>query len=204
MRSSCAHLIHSDWVVFCEAVNQKFDRNQHQHLIRQNDHIKQTGSVSEFYERFDDLMNQLLVYDPTYNTLNLVHRFTEGLHADIRHSVLMHRPVDLESALVLALLQEELVDAAKTTESRKFGDHGAKFKGAYSLPLPPSKTIVVPDRGVYKADEKKIVNGQRFVQTSGKTSAMKAHRRAQGLCYLCAEKWSLSHKCSGTVQLHAV
>lgn len=165
-------------VVFYEAVNQKFDRNQHQHLIRQIDHIKQNGSVSEFYERFDDLMNQSLVFDPTYNTLNLVHRFTEGWRADIHHSVLMHRPVDLESALVLALLQEELVDAAKTTESRKFGDHGAKYKGAYPLPLPPNKTIDVPYQGVYKADEKKIVDGQRSVQTSDKISALKAHRRA--------------------------
>lgn len=34
--------------------------------------------------------------------------------------------------------------------------------------------------------------------------ALKAFRRAQGLCYLCADKWSPSHKCSGSVQLNAV
>ncbi len=34
--------------------------------------------------------------------------------------------------------------------------------------------------------------------------ALKAQRRAQGLCYICAEKWSTTHRCANSVQLHAV
>uniref|UniRef100_J3MDG5 Retrotransposon gag domain-containing protein n=1 Tax=Oryza brachyantha TaxID=4533 RepID=J3MDG5_ORYBR len=64
LRSSQAHLKFPEWNSFCGAVVQKFDRDQHQQLIRQMDTIKQNGSVTEFYESFDELMNQLLIYDP--------------------------------------------------------------------------------------------------------------------------------------------
>lgn len=82
LRSSRSHMLFQDWSAFCAAVDRKFDREQHQSLIRQIEQIKQTGSVEEFYERFDDLVNQLLVYDPSYNSLSIVHRFTEGLRPD--------------------------------------------------------------------------------------------------------------------------
>jgi len=43
------------------------------------------------------------------------------------------------------------------------------------------------------------------VQTdSDKLAALKAYRRAMGLCFKCGEKWSHTHKCSPTVQLHFV
>lgn len=64
LRSSRAHLRFPMWEDFCTAVSEKFDRDQHEALIRQMDSIKQTRMVWEFYEQFDELMNQLLVYDP--------------------------------------------------------------------------------------------------------------------------------------------
>lgn len=39
-----------NWEDFCAVVSDKFDRDQHDQLIRQMDHIKQTGSVWEYYE----------------------------------------------------------------------------------------------------------------------------------------------------------
>lgn len=57
LRSSKAHLQFEDWEIFCGAVDKKFDRDQHSLLIRQTEQLKQTGSVEEYYEKFDDLMN---------------------------------------------------------------------------------------------------------------------------------------------------
>jgi hypothetical protein len=37
-----------------------------------------------------------------------------------------------------------------------------------------------------------------------KAAALRAYRRALGLCYKCSEKWTKDHRCSSTVQLHAV
>lgn len=34
--------------------------------------------------------------------------------------------------------------------------------------------------------------------------ALRAYRRARGLCDRCAEKWHRGHTCAATVQLHAI
>lgn len=89
LRSSKAHVRFPIWENFCVAVSAKFDRDQHETLIRQMDSIKQLGSVWEYYEKFDELMNQLLAYDPDLNMRYLTHRFTEGLLREIRNAVLI-------------------------------------------------------------------------------------------------------------------
>lgn len=129
-----------------------------------------------------------------------MHRFMEGLRVDIRNAVLLHRPLDLETALAIACLQEELMEAQKSKEIRKFGDSSARIKGAYPLPLPPGKRIGNAPRNLPRA----IPEIGKANSTTDKISALKSYRRAQGLCYLCAEKWSPTHKCSGIVQLQAV
>lgn len=35
-------------------------------------------------------------------------------------------------------------------------------------------------------------------------AALRAYRRAKGLCHTCGEKWSWEHRCGPTVQLHVV
>jgi hypothetical protein len=35
-------------------------------------------------------------------------------------------------------------------------------------------------------------------------AALRAYRRAEGLCVCCAEKWTSDHKCATTVELHVV
>ncbi|XP_015618641.1 uncharacterized protein [Oryza sativa Japonica Group] len=209
LRSSRAHLRFPMWEDFCAAVSAKFDRDQHENLIRQMDSIKQNGTVWEFYERFDELMNQLLVYDPTLSSKYLTHRFTKGLRREIRNAVLLQRPKDLESALAVALLQEEVMENSPPTTVREFkksdGSSSLKIngKGAWPLPLPPGKGGGVPVSN--RADERRSSDTVRSpTSLTEKVSALKSYRRAQGLCYVCAEKWSPNHKCASSVQLNVV
>lgn len=37
-----------------------------------------------------------------------------------------------------------------------------------------------------------------------KVAALRAYRKAKGLCHTCGERWSRDHKCGPTVQLHIV
>jgi hypothetical protein len=37
-----------------------------------------------------------------------------------------------------------------------------------------------------------------------KIAAMRAYRRARGLCNTCGERWAHDHKCGPTVQLHII
>lgn len=141
----------------------------------------------------------------------LTHRFIEGLCREIRNAVILQRPRDLESALAVASLQEEVLEVSTTSGSKEFkrSDSGASartnlaFKGAMPLPLPPGRTLSTLGKDL-RTDNKK---GPEVVRSSGgidKVSSLKAQRRAQGLCYICTEKWSPTHKCASSVQLHAV
>lgn len=50
-------------------------------------------------------------------------------------------------------------------------------------------------------DEKKLCEGKSAEE---KMRALRAYRRAKGLCVKCAEKWSRDHICAPTAQLHAI
>lgn len=64
------------WDVFCKLVHDRFGRDQHEILVRQLFHIKQTGSVTDYVEEFAELVDQLSAYtsttDPLYYTLTFI------------------------------------------------------------------------------------------------------------------------------------
>lgn len=68
-----------------------------------------------------------------------------------------------------------------------------------TLPLPPSlSTPKLPSSNPNSG------NG-RTRKIKDKMAAMKAYRRANGLCYKCRDKWSPNnHVCANTVPLHLV
>jgi hypothetical protein len=105
--------------------------------------------------------------------------FIDGLHDDIKVVVLVQRPIDLDTACSLALLQEE------TTISRrrefKKTDYSFKSKSVVfatqSLPLPPVKM----DKGLSTTD-KRSAEVQSQNSADGKVAALCAYRKAKGLC----------------------
>ena len=102
---SIAHCLeHIGWQDFCALVRERFYHDQHELLIHQLFHIKQTASVQEYVDQFVDLIEQLSAYTPNPNTLSYTACFIDGLHDDIRSIVLVQRPTDLDAACSLALL----------------------------------------------------------------------------------------------------
>lgn len=106
------------WVELCAAVCNRFERDQHNHLLRQFFRIKQLGTVSEYIEHFDDLVHQIRAHDPAFNAALTTSRFIDGLREDIKAVVMIHKPVDLDAASSLALLQEELTMTILRRDSR--------------------------------------------------------------------------------------
>jgi hypothetical protein len=92
------------WEDFCAIVCAKFDRDEHNHLLRQFFRIHQKDYVHEYIENFCDLIHQLLAHDPTIPLSVITNRFVDGLKKEIKSVVMMHRPQDLDSASALALL----------------------------------------------------------------------------------------------------
>jgi predicted amidophosphoribosyltransferase len=111
------------WKDLCAAVTTRFEKDQYNQLVRQFFHIKQHTGVSEYIEQFDELVHQLKAHDPSFNASLITNKFVDGLRAGIKAVVMIHKPINLDSASSLALLQEELtVDVSKRDFRRNDGN----------------------------------------------------------------------------------
>jgi hypothetical protein len=71
-------------------------------------HIKQSGSVQAYINSFSELVDQLVTYEHlVVDQRYFTSCFADGLKDNIKSIVLVQRPIDLDSAYTLALLQEE-------------------------------------------------------------------------------------------------
>lgn len=184
LQSTNAHVELMSWSEFAEAVCAKFGREEFQSLIRQFNRVRQIGSVLSYAEKFNELMHQLYVHHSSWNLVFFVTEFLDGLKPEIRSAVLLHSPADMDTVVDLACLQEEVL-ATGRCELRWV-------------------EAVVVDR----AGQRPRGNGGRtddkMQPIEDRVAALRAYRKAKGLCHKCGEKWSSEHKCGPTVQLHVV
>lgn len=194
-----------DWAKFCRLIHERFSRDQHELLLRQLFHIKQTGSVQEYVDQFIALIENLSAYTTNPDLLSYITHFVDGLHDDIRVVLLVQRPQTLDAACTLALLQEEAADPGQHKDIKKndgfpsFKPPAAKTAG---LPPPPPKPGVSQPAEVRKASDDKRPPGRPTMDE--RLQSLRSYRRARGLCIRCAEKWHPGHKCAPVLQLHAL
>jgi hypothetical protein len=180
LQSVEGQLSHLSWMDFCHMIQDRFGKDQHVVLIRQLFNIRQTSSVADYVDHFSQLVDQLHAYcsnsDPLYNIM----RFVDGLRDDIRFVVMVQCPQDLDTAFVLAQLQEEASD--KRRDTRRF-DAPFSSKPASKSPLPLSlpphsdtstRQNVPSPGGVTKGSS-----------ADDKVASLFAYRKAKGLCYKC-------------------
>ena len=101
-----------DWDKFCAVVFEQFDKDQYHLQLWQLDALKQTGSVSEYLEHFEQLSHGILLYNTHYDDTYFVTRFLGGLQEEIRSVIALHRPTGVQTASALALLQEQELHAS--------------------------------------------------------------------------------------------
>jgi hypothetical protein len=183
------------WEDFSVMVLQRFGRNQHQSLIRRLYRLIQTGSVEEYIDQFAELVDQLSAYETCPDPLHYTTRFLDGLKPAIRSVVAIQRPVDLDTAYLLASLQEEVGDG--TTVLNAPPPQQYQHRQQQYLPVPQKQSALPP----IHAKDKQI---QATSHAEDKLAALKAYRRAKGLCFTCGERWARDHQCKSSVQLHVV
>lgn len=103
----------ASWSEFCKLVLDRFGRDQHELLVRQLFHIKQQGSVADYITQFSSLMDQLLAYEGHTDPLHYTMKFIDGLKPEFKSAILLQRPSTLDTAFVLAQLQEEVVNLSR-------------------------------------------------------------------------------------------
>ncbi|RLM69686.1 uncharacterized protein C2845_PM17G07550 [Panicum miliaceum] len=213
-----AILVNSSWSELCLAVCNWFEREHHSQLIRQFFHMKQYGSVTEYVEQFDSLVHQLLAHDSSMQQIVITNRFVDGLKEDIRSAVLMQRPLDLDTACSLAILQEEILGGSSRKEIRRSdtlsgrnSGRNSHYSGFPSIPAAVNYSGSAmknsPGDGGHPSDDKRQLDPTKEVtsQPAGtKFAALMAYRKAKGLCYKCGSRWQPGHKCATNVPLHVV
>lgn len=164
--------------------------------MRQLDALKQTGSVAEYYHRFEQLSHSILLYNTSYDDVFFVTRFLHGLEDEISAPIALHRPSNVDTACALALLQEEEFDRAR--QKRPFRNDSKE------LPKTGSRVFTTNDKlkpHIQKDDAKKADKSS----IEDKWSVVRAYRRANGLYFLCAEKWEgKHHKCPPQVSINMI
>lgn len=147
---SQAHRKCTRWELFCVSVLEKFGRSKFQHLLRKFSRLKQTGSVLEYAEQFNIMMHSLLAHHNSWDPLFFTTHFVDGLFHEIKIAVVLHRPQDLESAVVLAELQEEVLEM-EHPEQEAATPHRANSPGASTgrfLSRSPLTVTVPPVLGI--------------------------------------------------------
>jgi hypothetical protein len=127
--------------------------------------------------------------------------FVEGLRPDLKADVLIQMPSDLDTASVLAQLQDEATNVHKRRDqvNQVKPDYWTSGPVAPKAPFPPS----LPTK-IVKVVTPLLTKGKKNDEFArGRPSddklALRAYRRARGLCQCCAKKWSQDHKCPATV-----
>jgi hypothetical protein len=171
-------------------------------LLRQLFNIRQSGTVTEYVEKFSELVDQLIPYVHSTDPLYFAMCFIDGLMYDIKSIVLVQRPKDLDTAYSLALLQEDVSTPYQYNNNNNKYDHGPNQKLSFRapLPLPPPPRIDKQPIPVLP-EEQRLCDGKSLEE---KWSALKAYRRARGFSVKCAKKWNRDHRCARAVQLHAL
>jgi hypothetical protein len=156
-----------------------------------------TSTVPEYIAEFTSIVDQLKAYTSHQDPIYYVQRFIDGLRDDIKAVVLLQRPSTLDTACVLAQLQEEVSTPRKPFHRLDVPSYKSSTLGAHPLPLPPVKAAAAAAAENRPPDPVKTTAEDKY-------NALREHRRAQGLCYRCGTKWFRGHKCGPLVQLHVV
>ncbi|XP_073363591.1 uncharacterized protein [Aegilops tauschii subsp. strangulata] len=210
-QSTKAHLIYTDWVVFAEAVCVQFGREEFQSLLWQFNRLQQNGSMAEYAEKFTQFMHNLVAHHESWEPSYFITHFVDGLKKDIRAAVVLHRPKTLDTAVDLACLQEEVLEAMRREDKRDDRRYSTPVSSRgvprTALPLPPPPVITptkpaVPVEGC--STDRRAQEAAHTPPAEDKIVALRAYRRARGLCFTCGERWGRDHCCGPTVQLHVV
>jgi hypothetical protein len=173
-------------------------------LIRHFYQIRQTNSVSEYIENFDQLIHQLLAYENHLTSAMITTRFIDGLKDEIKSDVIIQRPDDLDTTCSLAMLQEDVLLHTGHREMRRTDFSNFNFSPVKPAPMPLPLPPVANHRTTGNTGERRGSVQTTNKGDDGKLTTLRDYRRARGLCFKCGEKWGRAHRCSTTVLLHLV
>jgi hypothetical protein len=138
--------------------------------------LKQRGTVEEYQLQFEELSYQIAIQNPHYDEQFYVSQFIKGLKSEIRAAVESQVPEFVERAILLALVQQDVLAEAKPRAYRQYQPQRAD-------PVLPRADAVRPALKMGQGD-------------LWKDRQLRDYRRANNLCFKCGEKYDPTHQCA--------
>lgn len=126
-QSITPQLLDASWDTFSHLLHDRFDRGQHELLLRQLFNIHQKTTVSAYVTKLSKLVDQLNSYSQTNDPMYFTMRFIDDFKLKIKNVVLVQRPKTFDTAYALALLQEQVAGPKMV----RAGDWYSAFKPAH-------------------------------------------------------------------------
>uniref|UniRef100_A0ACD5YQQ8 Uncharacterized protein n=1 Tax=Avena sativa TaxID=4498 RepID=A0ACD5YQQ8_AVESA len=161
------------WPQFIVAVEAEFGADDHRRFMKALLRLKQAGSVDEYKQEFQALVYQVSMYNPHYDEQFFISQFTKGLKVELRGAVESLIPDTLDRAILIARVQQEVLDDAKPRAQRQYGR--------------ADQTVA---RVEANRPALKFATGDLW-----KDRQLRDYRRANGLCFRCGEKYDPAHQC---------
>ncbi|XBJ01839.1 hypothetical protein VPH35_021384 [Triticum aestivum] len=175
----------SIWEEFTTALISEFGPNEFEVEMHKLLQLRQSGSVAEYRTEFEAHMYHLLALDATLNPKIFVTQFLLGLRDDLRAAVRLQEPSSITRAAVLARIVEE--EAGVQRPRPRIAPAGRPPPS----PLPPQRLGGAPRAGGAGQPNDELARERQ----------LRDHRRANGLCFKCGDRYSREHKCKAATQL---
>ena len=101
------------WDQFADAVESEFGQYEYREAMDDLLDLKQRGSVEDYATQFEELYYQINMHHSGYDPVFFISQFNNGLKHDIRLAVQTQVPSTLHRAIMLAKLQERVLDRGK-------------------------------------------------------------------------------------------
>lgn len=175
-----------EWEEYVRALRHRFSASTYLDHMSELVASRQTGTVQDFLDQFDELLNEVELTEEAISCL------FAGLKPEISVQVRLLNPRTLMKTYSQAKLVEKSSSLQRTTNS--------SYSKANSSILPNPKPIFNQS---YKPNPIKNIPTKTFNKpTRLLTGAEMDEKRSKGLCYWCDEKYVPGHNCRKGRQLY--
>ncbi|XP_071728193.1 uncharacterized protein [Rutidosis leptorrhynchoides] len=178
-----------EWALYETAIQKRFGSSIDDPLSELKK-LKQTGTVEEYHDKFEYLLNKVEISEK-----HAVSLFLGGLRKDIELSVRMFKPKSLEDAYSLAKLQE---DMTSFTVKKPILSHQPKtsYQQWPRTLHTTSNQLALANTPYNNTSEQKTL-ATNSVTRRRLTQKEMEEKRAKGQCFYCDQKYAPGHKCPG-------
>jgi hypothetical protein len=109
-----------DWTSFITAVEKKFGDNDYRAALTQLLDLHQEDSLENYITTFEDLQYHIVMHNAELGELFFITQFMKGLKLEISVVVQSQVPETMKRAILLARIQQQVLDKGKTKWQRTF------------------------------------------------------------------------------------